>query len=230
MAGSIALGSAFLDNPPSYYHQFVGILLVMFVVAVPLELLSEVARHIRWRSVRLGLAVGVGSLVAMASYEQLSPFLRYCATAVNAEGKSVPKYSIQSFFSRYMLEHHDRRFVGVASADKPLEWGHPNISIFYGQFSERHEIHSPVSSYLPLRATVEPHDVDFILRADNVDGLAAVKKVYPSGTESQELAAYGQVTLVIYTVPYSEVLRIYEASLSSGDGFDRAYFSLSPAT
>jgi hypothetical protein len=230
MAGSIALGSAFLDNPPSYYHQFVGILFVMFVVAVPLELLSEVSRHVRWRFIRWGLAVGIGSLVAMSSYEQLSPFLRYCATAVNAEGKSVPKYSIQSFFSRYMLEHHDRRFVGVASADKPLEWGHPNISIFYGQFSERHEIHSPVSSYLPLRATVEPHDVDFILRADNVDGLAAVKKVYPSGTESQELAAYGQVTLVIYTVPYSEVLRIYEASLSSGDGFDRAYFSLSPAT
>ena len=230
MAGSIALGSAFLDNPPSYYHQFVGILLVMFVVAVPIECISEFVSSLRLRLFRWPLLLGVAALVLVATFEQVSPFLRYCQPITNEQGEEIPSYSINSFFSRYMLEHHDRRFVGVASADKPFEWGHPNISIFYGQFSERHEIRSSVSSYLPLRATLDPHDVDFIFRAENVDGLAAVKRVYPTGTVSKELVSRGQIELLIYTVPYSEVVRVYESSLSSGDGFDRAYFSLSPVT
>ena len=49
MIGSIGLGSGFISNPPSYYHHFVGIVFVMFIVAVPLECLLQSVAALRGR-------------------------------------------------------------------------------------------------------------------------------------------------------------------------------------
>lgn len=229
MAGSIGLGSGFLTNPPSYYHHFVGIAFVMFVVAVPLECLFQAAGAIRWRALSGIFAITLLAAVGLSVYEQTRPFLGFCAWAIEGKGDAFSPRSVYSLLSQHLLSRRDHRFVMLAYPQKGPEIHHSNCSIFYGQFSERHEINAPIQSYLPMRPTTQPRAVEF-MAFSQLGQLEEVKKVYPRGVQQTFFFDSGRGTMTTYTVSPEDISAAYDSSLSTGASINKDYYSLAPVS
>jgi hypothetical protein len=115
----------------------------------------------------------------------------------------------------------------VAYPKKTADFHHANCSIFYGQFSERHEIVNPIGTYLPIRPSAQPKPVEF-MSLDNPEYLDQVKKAYPGGVEETISFAFGRSTLYTYTVQPEQVATTYTTSLSTGALLDREHYGLTP--
>lgn len=227
IAGSIGFGSGFLTNPPSYYHHFVGLVFVMFVVAIPLECVCQAIGAIRVKLIAAPLSLGMTALIALSAYEQVRPFTAFCSWALEGKGDALSPRNLNSVMSQHLLARRHRRFVTLVYPQKGPEIHHSNCSIFYGQFSERHEINNPIASYLPMRPTAQPKDVEF-LTLNNLEQLDQVRKIYPGGTEETLFFDSGRGKLLSYTVSAAQIQATYETSLSTGTLFNREFYSLTP--
>jgi hypothetical protein len=229
MVGSIGLGSGFLTNPPSYYHHFVGIVFVMFIVAVPLECLLQAVGTVRNRALSGIFAVMLVGACGLAVYEQVRPFLSFCAFAFDDKGDAASPHNVYSLLSKHLLSHRTNRFVMLADPQKGPEIHHSNCSIFYGQFSERHEITTPIRNYLPMRPTPQRQAVEF-MTLFRIEELEEVKKMYPGGVEATLFFDSGRGKISSYTVGPEQIKSVYENSLSTGALLDKDYYSLRPVS
>lgn len=227
MAGSITLGSAVLENPPSYYHHFVGTLFVMFVVAVPIEYLFQVASRVRWKIVGGALTLAVCALTVVATEEVLRPFIRFCQPAVNPDGTLKSRTGLYSVLSLHLLHNRNNRFVAVSKGENFFDFHHATFSIFYGQFSERYDIRSPISSHLPLRPNDRSQAVEFLIMPGHEAQLDTIKRSYPSGEIRYLPYSWGNV--ISYKVNGEEISRVHTESLKNSSSFDRSLYELTPS-
>lgn len=201
----------------------------MFVVAVPLECLFQAAGAIRWRALSGIFAITLLAAVGLSVYEQTRPFLGFCAWAIEGKGDDFSPRSVYSLLSQHLLSRRDHRFVMLAYPQKGPEIHHSNCSIFYGQFSERHEINDPIQSYLPMRPTTQPRPVEF-MAFSQLGQLEEVKKVYPRGVQQTFFFDSGRGIMTTYTVSPEDISATYERSLSTGALIDKEYYSLTPVS
>jgi hypothetical protein len=228
MSVSIALGSAFLAHPPSFYHQFVGIVFVMYVVAVPLEGYFEAAGMVRWRFLRWPLTLCCVGLLSLSVHEQVQPLITYCAAPLNQKGIPQRNMNVYSVLSKEMIAHRHDRFVSVSYGDGVYDFHHSNLNLFYGQLSERHDVRTPILAYLPLRPTAQPRAVRFVMIDGFAGELAKIQQIYPVGTVEKFSYNFGQSELLIYSVRAEDAQAVYEEAQRSGKGWDRNFYALTP--
>ncbi len=228
MSVSIALGSAFLAHPPSYYHQFVGIVFVMYLVAVPLEGYCEAASKIKWRLVRWPVALCCSGLIYLCVQEQLQPLITYCSAPLNQKGIPQEKINFYSILSKEMIKHRHDRFISVSYGDNVYNFHHANLSLFYGQFSERHDIRTPISAYLPVRPTSKPQALRFVMIQGYGGELAKIQKIYPVGRVERFIYNLGLCEMIIYSVSAPDAQMAYDEAQKTGKGWDRDFFALKP--
>ena len=224
---NITLGSAVLENPPSYYHHFIGTLFVMFVVAVPLEYLFEVARNIRWRIVAGFVTIMVCALTVLATDEVMRPFIRFCQLSVNPDGTIKSRTSLYSVMGLHVLRNRNHRFVAISKGENYFDFHHPTFSIFYGQFSERYDVRSPISSQLPFRPNDKKQTIEFLFLPGHESQLEMVKRYYPTGQLHHLSYAWGSV--ISYRVDGAEISRAYGEFLRNPSNFDRSFYELMPS-
>lgn len=228
MAVSIALGSAFIENPPTYYHHFVGIALAMYFVAVPIELLFELATRMKTRLIRVPLYAGVLLVAAFCVVEQAKPFYDYAKRPLDSEGKEIQKRNLYSLLSRHLLENSEHRFIAISKGENYFDFHHSNLANFYGEFSERYDVHSPIQLYLPMRPVGRPKPLEFILMSGPVDALNQIQKVYPKGEVKNFRYNTGTATFMTYTVSVEEASRVYAAAAEKGGVLYPELFTLTP--
>lgn len=227
MAVSIALGSGFIEGPPTYYHHFVGLVFVMYVVAIPLECLSQIVAAMRFKSLRLILGLGVFGATALAAQEQVRPFINFCGWSTHNGWNSLESRHVYSVLSERLLRRRNNIFVMVGYPQKAASFGHANCSIFYGQFSERHEVVSPMRTYLPIRPGSRSKSLEFLAFFES-EYLDEIRKAYPGGIDETILYNFGQQKIFSYTVPAQQVVSTYEQSLSTGAFLDKEHYELIP--
>lgn len=108
------LGSALLEEPPSYYHVFVAIIFAMYVVAIPIEWFWQIALTPRSRIARSVLVSCAICIAGASVVEEVWPFIRYSMTTHDSHGVPQPKYNAHSLMARYTLQHRERRFIAVS--------------------------------------------------------------------------------------------------------------------
>jgi hypothetical protein len=228
MSVSIALGSAFLANPPSYYHQFVGIVFVMYLVAVPLEGCFDAASKIKWRIVRWPIAVCCTGLLYLSAKEQVEPLIGGCSAPLNEKGVPKEKINLYSVLSKQMIAHRKDRFVSVSYGDDVYNFHHANLSLYYGQLSERHDVRTPISSYLPIRPTAKPQGLRFVMIEGFAGELPKIQAVYPVGQLEKFPYNLGLCEMLIYSVSAADAQSVYEEAQRSGKVWDSDFFALKP--
>lgn len=201
------LGSALLEAPPSYYHVFVAIIFVMYVVAIPIECLWRLALGVRIRAIRSALTICAVCVTFAAVVEEVWPFVRYSTPTHTRHGVPQPKYNAHSLMARYTLQHRERRFFAVSRPGNTYEFFNATIRLFYGAFSERFELFSDVDDYLPIRPGEIARDTSFFI--DNFDDLNKVRAAYPRGMLESFTYAYGEGSIMVYTVPGAEIERVW---------------------
>jgi hypothetical protein len=228
MSVSIALGSAFLAHPPSFYHQFVGIVFVMYLVAVPLEGYFDAASKIKWRIVRWPVTLCCCGLLYLCVQEQVQPLITYCSAPLNQKGIPQEQINLYSVLSKQMIAHRHDRFISVSHGDNVYNFHHSNLSLYYGQLSERHDIRTPISAYLPMRPTAKPQGLRFVMIEGFASELAKIQAVYPVGQVERFIYNRGLCELLIYSVSPAEAQAVYEEAQRIGGRWDRDFFSLKP--
>ena len=228
MSVSIILGSAFLAHPPSYYHQFVGIVFVMYLVAVPLEGYFDAASKIKWRIVRWPVALCCLGLLSLCVQEQVQPLITYCSAPLNQKGIPQEQINLYSVLSKQMIAHRHDRFISVSHGDNVYNFHHSNLNLYYGQLSERHDIRTPISAYLPMRPTAKPQGLRFVMIEGFASELAKIQAVYPVGQVERFIYNRGLCELLIYSVSPADAQAVYEEAQRTGRGWDRDFFSLKP--
>ncbi len=227
MVGSIGLGSGFIANPPTYYHHFVGLVFVMYVVAIPLECIGQFVTIFRLKLVRLIFGLGICGATVLAAREQIQPFIRFCGWSAHGEAPLLERRTIYSVLSDRLLRRRNNTFVMVSYPERAADLGHANCSIFYGQFSERHEVFSPMRAYLPIRPSNRSSPFEFMAQY-HPRNLDEVKRVYPGGVEETVAYAHGQGKLYTYTVSAQQVAAVYANWLAAGSPPDKEYYALTP--
>jgi hypothetical protein len=218
------LGSALLEEPPSYYHIFVAIIFVMYVVGIPIECLWKVALGARFRIVRYALTACAASVALAAVTEESLPFIRYSMPSAIIHGVPQPKYNAHSLMARYTLQHRERRFIAVSRPGNNYEFQNATIRLFYGSFSERFELFSEVDDYLPVRPGRVNQDVSFFI--DNFEDLNKVRGTYPQGVLESFPYAHGEYVIMVYTVSGVEVERAWTDESAHPDTRQLGRFSM----
>jgi hypothetical protein len=228
MSVSIALGSAFIENPPTYYHHFVGIALAMYVVAVPIEYLFDISSRARMRIVRGPLFFSVLLISLFCVIEQAMPFYEYAKRPLDSEGKEIQKRNLYSLLSRHLLEHSEHRFVAISQGENYFDFHHSNLANFYGEFSERYDVHTPVELHLPMRPVGRAKPIEFILMTGHGDKLPEIQKVYPKGEVTKFRYNTGTADFMTYTVTAEEAERVYNEVATRGGLLNPELFALKP--
>jgi hypothetical protein len=221
------LGSALLEEPPSYYHVFVAIIFAMYVVAIPIEWLWQIALTVRYRIAKTVLVSCAVCIAGAAVVEEVWPFIRYSMPSQDSHGVPQPKYNAHSLMARYTLQHRERRFVAVSRPGNNYEFHNATIRLFYGAFSERFELFSDVYDYLPVRPGGITRDISFFI--DNVEDLNRVRSIYPQGTLESFVYAYGESSIMVYTVPGAEVDHVWADDTTQPNARLLARFNLAPS-
>lgn len=193
------LGSAFLPNPPGYYHQFVAIIFVLFVVAIPLEILWRLALSRRSRLLRSVLASAVAATVFAVGIELSSPFLRSVRRSVTPTGEIAPNQNFFSALSDYMLTHRDSTYIFVNDLNSEHVWTY--ASMHYGDFVTRAQLNSPLTLHLPIRPASREGSTTFMAFGDDNVALRLAERVYPGGVMGSIPFSYGRARIGLYTVP-----------------------------
>ena len=199
------LGSAFLEAPPSYYHVLVAITLAMYIVAIPLEYLWELASKLKVRLVSWALTGAIGALAVAAVVEEAWPFIKYSMPVARISGAPQPRYDTHSFMARYLLKHRERLFIAAPRPENPYEFHSATIALLYGDFSDRYELLSDLRHYLPVRPGLVPRDTTFFI--DNVEDLRLVRSLYPNGLLESFTFSDGQRSIMAYTAPKDDIER-----------------------
>lgn len=228
MSVSIALGSAFIENPPTYYHHFVGIALAMYFVAIPIELLFDISSRARAAFVRVPLSLSVVAVAGLCVIEQAKPFYDYAKRPVDSEGNEVERRNLYSLLCRHILENAEHRFIAVSNGENYFDFHHSNLANFYGEFSERYDVHAPVQLYLPMRPVGRSKPLEFILMTGHSDKLSEIQKVYPKGESRTFRYNTGAATFMTYTVSTEEATRVYNEVAQRGGLLFPELFALKP--
>lgn len=201
------LGSAFLEYPPSYYHVFIVIVFVMYIAAIPLEVLWETATRVQTRSLKNIVSGGLMVLSIGAVVEEASPFIQYSLPKRELYGVPQPNYRAHSLIARYMLKHRDRRFVAASKPGNFYEFHNSSIAITYGEFSERFELLRDLNLYLPLRPGPKNRDTSFFFT--DFEDFKKLKVLYPQGMLEGFACADGEQFISVYTVSGEEIQRAW---------------------
>ena len=221
------LGSAFLEYPPSYYHVFIMIVFVMYIVAIPIELLWDMATKIHSPMLKKMLIGGLLVLTSSAVVEEAWPFIRYSLPHRELYGDPQPNYRAHSLIARYMLKHRDRRFVAASRPGNFYEFHNSTIAIMYGEFSERFELLTDLNLYLPIRPGPKSRDTSFFFT--DFEDLKKLKALYPQGVLEGFACADGEQFISVYTVSGAEIERIWAEESGKTSSPYLSAFQLSPS-
>jgi hypothetical protein len=201
------LGSALLESPPSYYHVFIAIVFVMYVVAIPIELLWDMATKMHSKPLKTMLVGGLIVLTGSAVLEEAWPFIRYSLPQREVYGVQQPNYRAHTLIARYTLKHRERRFVAASKPNNFYEFHNSSIAIMYGEFSERFELLSDLNLYLPIRPGSQARDTSFFFT--DFEDLKKLKALYPQGMLEGFRCADGEQAISVYTVSSAEIERAW---------------------
>lgn len=204
---SIAVGSAMLNAPPSYYHMFVGIVFVLLPVAIFIEKIWGIGVAAKSRYLRICLytvAFTLTSFVFKENFRELYASLKLPQAAKELDGPWANNSN--SVIAQHVLRHRDSKFFIVRKHPYSFSASFADF-FFYGFHSNVFDLDYNLMEYLPFAPIEERYGVFFVL-PERAEDIALLKRVFPNGAWSK--LYYGNTPSVVH------VLTVLAADIEKG--------------
>ena len=181
VAVSVFLGSAALQNPPSYYHFLAAIVPVLVICALPLErLLAWSARWRRGGARGAAAAVLLGALVAAGAW-QLDAAWDFLRRPPERNGSKVYNADERSLVVRFIRENPDFRYYVVRSHDDASCLD--PVFLFFASDSDVSDVTRSLGEVLPIPSVRPAPGAAFVVLASRTGDLAILRGRYPRSCE-----------------------------------------------
>ncbi|MBK9963945.1 MAG: glycosyltransferase family 39 protein [Holophagales bacterium] len=181
IAVSVFLGSATLQDPPSYYHFLAAIVPVLLICAVPLErLLAWSAGWKRWWVRAAVSAVLLASLAAAGAW-QLDAAWALLRRPEAKNGAKVYNADEKSLVTRFIRENPDYRYYLVRS---PVDLTCINpIFLFFASETDLSDLTGSLGDALPIPSVRPALGAAFVVLSSRIGDIAILRERYPTGRE-----------------------------------------------